>query len=118
MSDVQQIACPDCKGKGKTMAFVSYAPGHSGPPFRELRCFECDGSGLADARIMEWRNAGNRVRMRRLELKLGMRSCAELFGMQPSHLSAIEWGRFDNAADVASVLAKLDEYDNARKDAT
>lgn len=92
-------------------AFVSYAPGHSGPPFRELPCFDCDGTGLVDSRIMEWRETGGRVRVRRLGLKLGMRACAELFGIEPSRLTAIEWGRFDNAKEAARLLARLDDYE-------
>ena len=87
------VACPDCDGSGTMLAlFVRYAPGHSGPPVREMRCPFCSGDRTVPREKLAWRREGDRIRDYRREHQLTLRVASERWGLRPSEVSALEQG--------------------------
>jgi hypothetical protein len=89
------VACPECDGdKTMTAVFVKYAPGHSGPPVRELPCHVCDGRGEVSSEHVLRMERGEKFRHYRLRiLGYGLREAADRWGMKASELSYIEQGK-------------------------
>jgi hypothetical protein len=88
------ITCPSCDGDKQLPAFVSYAPGFSGPPVRLLPCPECDGVGSITQEHQARKQLGESMRKYRTNaLQLGLREAADKWGMRPSVLSMIEQGK-------------------------
>lgn len=87
--------CPACDGAKTVVAFgIRYAPGHSGPPHRELPCHVCDGIGEVSGEQVSRMERGGRFRRHRVDvLRLGLREAAIKWGMKPSELSYIEQGK-------------------------
>ena len=89
------VACPECDGdKTMTAVFVRYAPGHSGPPVRELPCHVCEGRGEVSNEQVLRMERGNKFRHYRSRiLGYGLREAADMWGMKASELSYIEQGK-------------------------
>lgn len=89
--------CPSCDGKRTIVAFgIRYAPGHSGPPVRELPCHVCDGLGEVSRDQVSRMDRGERFRRHRVGvLGLGLQEAALQWGKKPSELSCIEQGKIE-----------------------
>ena len=96
----KRTACPNCRTTGSIHA-VSFrnVAARGGDPNVVLKCPNCKGEGSIPVEMLEWMDHGERVRIQRVhELKLGLRTAADMWGMKASELSAIEQGLHYNLA--------------------
>lgn len=93
-----RTTCPDCQGSGVMIAltFIKYAPGHTGPPSRELPCMFCRGEKTVSAEQLRWKREGQNIKAYRRANDLTLRGAAERWGLKPSEVSTLEQGRADN----------------------
>lgn len=87
--------CPACDGEGAMVVFgIRYAPGHSGPPVRKLRCHVCEGRGEVSGEQVLRMERGKSFRNYRVSiLSFGLREASNKWGMRAVELSRIEQGK-------------------------
>lgn len=88
------VVCPTCNGsKQLFLLCVSYTKTLSQKRTGEISCFVCNGTGSISSDQLQRSEKGAKFRnYRESTLNLGLREAAELWGMSPSVLSAIELG--------------------------
>ena len=84
-----KTACPDCHGAGETHAFVHDGQGCR---YRVIDCFRCSGEGTVPREMLDWIEAGQKMRAARVESGISLREAAKQRGMTATELSRMERG--------------------------
>lgn len=59
-------------------------------------CSRCNGTGEVPDEMKDWIEHGWQLRMLRRAADVSLRDGAQMIGVSPSELSAIEWGNVEN----------------------
>lgn len=86
----QEVTCPDCKGKGDSMAFVC----GSRCDFRAVQCSTCKGSGSVTPERVVFMKEAEVIRKDRMGRDLSIREEAKRLHVDFAEWSRIEGGRF------------------------
>lgn len=93
------MKCPECKGNGSLFG-MSLRSGFAG----HIACPACGGIGEVSRDQLWAMQVGDRMRQTRIGKGFGLRQAAELLGILPSDLAAMEHGRITPKPELIDSL--------------
>ena len=86
------MKCPTCYGE-KTIRFFPFMGSHNpDKTYSELKCYDCDGTGMVDDNHRKWLKKGQKLKDARIERRETLRSFCKRTGEDPQVRSKIERG--------------------------
>lgn len=109
-TDVEPIACPDCKGQGQKYLHLHYAKGKGQSGWQWKICWRCNGTKVITPEVLATIEAGKNLAdyMRGLGLRNQL-ECLAGFGVNGVELSSALMGRLplERIAEIRGMVDTL-----------